>query len=80
MAGVEFKGRQMWLDFKDAVGPALEAIADGVDKSRKWFKAWLKGFVRPVEVPAMQSVQMGLNFGAAVGFGSVVVNLRQRRA
>ena len=60
MAGVEFKGRQMWLDFKDAVGPALEAIADGVDKSRAWFKAWLKGFVRPAAEPKPAMIQLPL--------------------
>lgn len=26
MAGEEFEARQLWLDFSDAVGPALQAI------------------------------------------------------
>lgn len=43
-AGAEFKARQMWLDFKDAVGTALEAIAASVEASRKAFKKWLKNF------------------------------------
>lgn len=45
--GTEFKARQLWLDFKDAVGPALEAICDAVDKSRQQFKHWLKAFRMP---------------------------------
>lgn len=43
-AGGEFKARQMWLDFKDAVGTALEAISASVEASRKTFKQWLKSF------------------------------------
>lgn len=61
-SGAEFKARQLWLDFKDAVGPALEAIADSVDASRKAFKAWLKGFVRPepVELPSLLQLPLPL--------------------
>ncbi|MBN8781351.1 hypothetical protein [Thiobacillus sp.] len=43
-AGAEFKARQMWLDFKDAVGTALETISASVEASRKKFKQWLKSF------------------------------------
>lgn len=43
-AGTEFKARQLWLDFKDAVGTALEAISASVEASRKTFKKWLKSF------------------------------------
>lgn len=50
MAGAEFEARQMWLDFEDAVGTALQAIASSVQKSRQQFKKWLREFVRPVEV------------------------------
>jgi len=59
-AGAEFKARQMWLRFNDAVGDALEAIADVVDASRKAFKAWQKAFrmPEPVELPSL--VQMPL--------------------
>lgn len=59
-AGAEFKARQLWLDFKDAVGPALEAIAASVEASRKAFKAWLKGFVRPEPAMLPTMVQMEL--------------------
>jgi len=60
--GTEFKARQMWLDFKDSIGPALEAIADSVDASRKAFKAWLKAFrmPEPVELPALLQIPLPL--------------------
>lgn len=58
----EFKARQMWLDFQDAVGPALEAIADSVMESRKRFKAWLKAFrmPAPVELPSLLQIPLPL--------------------
>jgi len=61
-AGAEFKARQQWLDFQDAVGPALQAIADSVDASRKAFKAWLKRFVRPqeIELPSLLQIPLPL--------------------
>lgn len=61
-AGDEFKARQLWLDFKDAVGPALEAIADSVDASRKQFKAWLKAFKmpEPEELPTLLQIPLPL--------------------
>ena len=60
--GAEFKARQMWLDFQDAIGPALEAIADSVMESRKRFKAWLKTFrmPEPVELPALLQLPLPL--------------------
>lgn len=60
--GAEFKARQMWLDFQDAVGPALEAIADVVMESRKRFKAWLKAFrmPEPVELPNLLQLPLPL--------------------
>jgi hypothetical protein len=58
----EFKARQLWLDFKDAVGPALEAIAASVEASRKQFKAWMKTFIRPapVELPSLLQLPLPL--------------------
>lgn len=60
--GAEFKARQMWLDFKDAIGPALEAIADSIDASRKAFKEWLKAFrmPNPVELPSLLQLPLPL--------------------
>lgn len=43
--GTEFKARQLWLDFQDAVGTALEAISEVVEKSRTWFRKWVSNFV-----------------------------------
>lgn len=60
--GAEFKERQMWLDFKDATGPALEAIADSVMESRKRFNAWLKAFrmPEPVNLPSLLQLPLPL--------------------
>jgi hypothetical protein len=61
-AGEEFKARQMWLDFKDAVGTALEAISSSVEASRKAFKAWLKAFQLPkaIELPSLIQLPLPL--------------------
>lgn len=61
-AGAEFKARQAWLDFQDAVGPALQAIAESVEASRKAFKAWLKAFrmPQPVELPGLLQLPLPL--------------------
>lgn len=62
MGGEEFASRQIWLDFKDAVGDALEAIAPAVQASRKAFKAWLKAFrmPEPVELPSLLQLPLPL--------------------
>lgn len=66
-AGEEFKARQLWLDFQDAVGPALEAITESVQKSRKWFKKWMREFVRSAEVrlSGWQQMEFGWITGLA---------------
>lgn len=62
MGGTEFKARQLWLDFQDAVGPALQAIADSIDNSRKEFKAWLTAFrmPQPRELPSLLQMPLPL--------------------
>lgn len=62
MASDEFKTRQAWLDFQDAVGPALQAIAASVEASRKAFKAWLKALRMPVpiELPSLLQIPLPL--------------------
>lgn len=61
-ASAEFKARQAWLDFQDAVGTALEAISASVEASRKAFKAWLKAFrmPEPVELPSLVQLPLPL--------------------
>lgn len=68
MGGAEFESRQMWLDFQDAVGTALQAIANGVDASRKAFKAWLRAFrmPAPVELPSLLQLQLFVMEGVAL--------------
>ena len=60
--GTEFKARQLWLDFQDAVGTALEAIAEVVDQSRAWFKKWVREFVTKAVVPDESSRQLNIDF------------------
>ena len=52
----EFKARQLWLDFQDAVGTALEAIAEvvdgilvGIDQFRKSVLVAPQGCAHPFE-------------------------------
>jgi hypothetical protein len=44
MKGAEFKTRQFWLPFVDAVGVALQVMADVKEQTADWFKAWVKRF------------------------------------
>jgi len=40
MKGIEFRSRQLWLDFECAASIALRVIADSIDSFRSWYKAW----------------------------------------
>lgn len=40
MKSLEFKSRQMWLEFECATHDALLAVAKSIENLRKWFKAW----------------------------------------
>jgi len=40
MKKTEFKARQLWLPFQDAVGIALEIMVDVKEKAWAWFKKW----------------------------------------
>lgn len=42
MKSIEFKERQLWLEFECAAGIALQVITDSIDNFRKWFKRWNK--------------------------------------
>lgn len=44
MKSTEFKARQAWLDFVDAVGIVLEIMAEVKEETADWFKAWVKDF------------------------------------
>lgn len=60
MKSAEFKAKQLWLGFADAVGITLQVMADVKESAADWFKAWAKGFrtARTVKKP----VQLPLNF------------------
>ena len=50
MKGSEFKERQYWLPFTDAVGIALQVMEAVKESATVWFKAWKKGFCsKPVK-------------------------------
>lgn len=40
MAGEEFRARQLWLPFTDAVGIVLEIMAGAKSRAWQWFKGW----------------------------------------
>lgn len=39
MKSAEFKARQIWLPFEDAVGIALQISSDLIEKTEDWFNA-----------------------------------------
>jgi hypothetical protein len=47
MKNAEFKARQTWLDFVDAVGVALKIMAEVKENSAAWLKKWIKNFKIP---------------------------------
>jgi len=42
LKSAEFRARQLWLDFGDAVGFALEKLEPIKIESREWMKKWKK--------------------------------------
>lgn len=40
MKSIEFKSRQLWLEFECAVSDALRVVADSIENLKKWFKDW----------------------------------------
>lgn len=60
MRSTEFKARQLWLGFTDAVGIALEVMAEVKEKTADWFKAWVKEFRTPRTIKKQK--QLKINF------------------
>lgn len=56
----EFKTRQLWLPFTDAVGIVLELLADSKKETADWFKVWVKNFRTPRTIKKQE--QLKLNF------------------
>jgi antibiotic biosynthesis monooxygenase (ABM) superfamily enzyme len=56
MKGIEFKSRQLWLDFDCAIADALRAVADGIEGFRAWFKAWQPKKTK--DYPAIQTLPL----------------------
>lgn len=61
MKSPEFKARQAWLNFVDAVGIAYQVMADVKEETADWFKAWVKNFRTP-QAPKKQGQQLKFNF------------------
>lgn len=64
MKGDEFKARQFWLPFSDAVGLALQVMAEVKEKTADWFKAWVKSFKSPRTVKKQE--QLNFNFRRSI--------------
>lgn len=60
MAGAEFEARQMWLDFQDTAGTALQAIYSAIMESRRKFKTWQRAFPMPAALELPSLVQLPL--------------------
>lgn len=59
MKGSEFKARQGWLPFVDAVGIVLKVLEPVKEAAWEWFKAWKKNF-RTVPAPFKKPKQLDL--------------------
>lgn len=53
MKGTEFKERQFWLPFADAVGIALQVMSDVKESADEWFKEWKKEIRKGWQIPAV---------------------------
>lgn len=45
LRSAEFKARQLWLDFGDAVGTVLQTLEPVKAAAWEWFRQWKAGFV-----------------------------------
>lgn len=57
MKGAEFKARQGWLPFVDAVGIMLEVLEPVKAAAWTWFKQWKKGIITKAPVTVGHSVR-----------------------
>lgn len=60
MRSDEFKARQLWLPFSDAVGIVLEVLADLKEKNAVWLKTWIREFRTRRTIKKQE--QLKLNF------------------
>lgn len=61
MKSAEFKERQIWLDFKDAIGTAIEAVHEIIEAGRDWIKKWEREFLMP-KAKVLNIKQMQLDY------------------
>ena len=60
MKSAEFKARQIWLPFVDAVGIALQVMAEVKEQAADWLKTWIKDFRTPRTIKKQE--QLNLDF------------------
>lgn len=60
MKSAEFKARQVWLPFVDAVGIALQVMAEVKEQAADWLKDWIKDFRTPRTIEKQEQIE--LNF------------------
>lgn len=70
MKSEEFKARQSWLPFVDAVGIALQIMSEVKEATADWFKAWVKDFRTPLKI--QKPDQLSLNFLGWIRLGEVL--------
>lgn len=59
MKKAEFAARQAWLDFGDAVGTALEAIAPAMTEARIWFRNFIKALkTKPQQIESSNQLNL----------------------
>lgn len=58
MRNAEFKARQIWLEFTDAVGIVLEIMSDIKEDAANWYKAWVKEFRTPKTFKEQKQIEI----------------------
>lgn len=61
MKNAEFKARQLWLAFEDAVGIVLEVLEPVKEATWNWYKEWRRNFRSKPAAPA-KPIQMIFQF------------------
>ena len=59
LKSAEFKTRQLWLDFEDAIGTVLQVLEPVKESASLWFQQWKAGFRTKPTKPA-KPVQLKL--------------------
>lgn len=66
LRSAEFRARQLWLDFDDAVGTALEVLEPVKESAWAWFRQWKTGFCSK-PIPPAKPLQLELPYPLRIG-------------